>query len=110
MSNYAGLVRSLAPQLGLGDWTIRVHTVDDPRKSTAPERGSATVSPEYMEADLYFNAAVIDDAAAFVKHELLHLHTASLANFAAELCTTEAERYMVDWLEDVLITHLERLL
>lgn len=102
------LVDAYTPRLGLADWRINVRWIDDPEA----EKAGCYAEPEYLQAELTFNARVDWSALAlarlreYVVHELVHCLTWSIARCGEALGRTEAER---EWHRDKHEELVERI-
>lgn len=98
-------------RLNLHEYRVGVEFGPDPD----PEAGAdadCLAMPEYLEAKVRFDLDAIDPERIdqFVVHELLHIPTWRLVNFASSMCGEDAAK--VETLREhneLLVTYLDRL-
>lgn len=104
-------VRHWKTRLGLHEYKIGVSFGPDPNPEDNAD-AECDAMPEYMQASLRFNLDTIptEDMDAFVIHELLHIPTWRLVNFARVMCADDAAKLeTLREHEELLGTYMERL-
>ena len=106
-----GRVKYWKTRLCLQEYQIGVAFGPDEDKDNDSD-AECSAMPEYMQASLRFNLDAIapDEIDHFVIHELLHIPTWRLTNFAKVMCVGDAVKLeTLREHEELLTTYLERL-
>lgn len=104
-------IRHWKVRLGLHEYKVGVEFGPDPDTEDDAD-AECTAMPEYMQASIRFNLDTIPhgDIDAYVVHELLHIPTWRLVNFARVMCAGDAVKLeTLREHEELLGTYLERL-
>ena len=104
-------IRYWKAKLGLQEYKVGVEFGPDPDPEDDSD-AECNAMPEYMQAVLRFNLDTIpyEEIDAFVIHELLHIPTWRLVNFARVMCVEDAAKLeTLREHEELLGTYMERL-